>query len=231
MKYLLLFVTILFVNSIIAQDGCSPYYPLKKGVEYDMESYDTKGKLQSKSVNKIIDSKEIANGMEATISSEVMDKKDKPINNAEFTFKCQNGVFSVDMQSFLDQSQMSAYEGMDVKVDAEYLDIPGNLEKGQKLKDGYIKLTMGNGGATLMTMTVNITNRMVEGKESITTPAGTFDCSIISYDVESVMGAMMPIKIKASSKEWYSEGVGMVRSESYRKGKLQGYTLLTRMVK
>ena len=75
-----------------------------------------------------------------------------------------------------------------------------------------------------MKMTVNIMNRKVEGKESVTTSAGTFDCFVISYDHESKMG----IKIRGSAKQWYSEGVGMVKQENYnKKGKLMGSSLHT----
>jgi hypothetical protein len=36
------------------------------------------------------------------------------------------------------------------------------------------------------------------------------------------------VKTEASSKEWYAEGVGLVKSEIYnKKGKLMGYSELT----
>ena len=38
------------------------------------------------------------------------------------------------------------------------------------------------------------------------------------------------VKIEGSSTEWYSEGIGMVRSESFNaKGKLTGYSVLTKL--
>jgi len=41
----------------------------------------------------------------------------------------------------------------------------------------------------------------------------------------------MVVKIEATSKEWYAENVGIVRSESYnKKGKLTGYDVLTKLV-
>ena len=42
----------------------------------------------------------------------------------------------------------------------------------------------------------------------------------------------MIMNIEGSSKEWYAEGVGVVRSESYNKnGKLTGYSELTKFEK
>jgi hypothetical protein len=75
-----------------------------------------------------------------------------------------------------------------------------------------------------MKMSVNTTNRQVEGRETVTTPAGTYDCVVISWDHESKMG----IKVSGSAKQWLAEGVGMVKQENYnKKGKLAGYMELT----
>ena len=75
-----------------------------------------------------------------------------------------------------------------------------------------------------MNISVDMLNRKVDKKESITTPAGTYDCFALSYDSEMKMGMKMNFKIK----EWISEGVGVVKSESYNKnGKLMGYSELT----
>lgn len=75
-----------------------------------------------------------------------------------------------------------------------------------------------------MTITVNIINRKVEGTEEITTPAGTFSCVKISYDV--VVKSIM--KISSKVIDWYAKDVGVVRSENYRSnGKLTGYSIMT----
>ena len=80
-----------------------------------------------------------------------------------------------------------------------------------------------------MTMTIKILNRKVESKESITTPAGTFSCFKITYDMESstkIMG--MNTNVKLSSIDYLAEGIGVVKTESYdKKGELSGYSLLT----
>jgi hypothetical protein len=79
-------------------------------------------------------------------------------------------------------------------------------------------------GGMKMNMTVDITNRKVNAKESITTPAGTFNCYAISSNSETKMGLKMMFEIK----EWVAEGMGVIKSETYNKnGKLMGYTELT----
>ena len=77
-----------------------------------------------------------------------------------------------------------------------------------------------------MSMDMDITNRKVEGKESVTTPAGTFECYKISYDMFSKMSIM---KMNFKNIEYLSENSGVVRTESYRSnGSLMSYTVLTK---
>jgi hypothetical protein len=71
-------------------------------------------------------------------------------------------------------------------------------------------------------------NRKVEAVENLTTPAGTFECYKISYDIAT----KMMVNVKAKATEWYSNGVGMVKSETYSTdGKLIGSNVLTALKK
>ena len=75
-----------------------------------------------------------------------------------------------------------------------------------------------------MNITMNISNRKVDAVESITTPAGTFECYKISYDV----AMKMMMNMKSKGVEWYAKGVGLVKNETYSSdGKLLGSNVLT----
>lgn len=54
-------------------------------------------------------------------------------------------------------------------------------DSGQQLKDA--SFTMEMTGPLPVTISSNITNRKVEALEKVTTPAGTFDCVKVSYDL------------------------------------------------
>jgi hypothetical protein len=72
-------------------------------------------------------------------------------------------------------------------------------------------------------MTINITNRKVVGIESVTVPAGTYNCYKITYDIETKLG----IKVSSSAIQWMNKGAGSVKTETYdKKGKLLGSTVL-----
>ena len=122
---------------------------------------------------------------------------------------------------------MEAYQEMDVDVDASDFEIPSmDVSAGTALKDGSLIVSIGEGSTTLFKMTVLITDRKVEANEERTTPAGTFQCLVLTQKIST----KMMIKVEGASKEWYAEEIGMVRSESYnKKGKLQGYSELTKL--
>jgi hypothetical protein len=80
-------------------------------------------------------------------------------------------------------------------------------------------------GGMAMNMIMDIVDRKVEAAESMTTPAGTFDCMKLTQTEKMDMGMM---KTTSSSKEWLAMGIGIVRQEHYNdKGELTGYMILT----
>lgn len=209
------------VTSASAQD-CKNALPFKEGAEFEMKSYNEKDKLQSSAKHKVLSKKQDGNAVESEVKSEVYDEKNKLIGANTYTIKCDNGVFMLDMKSMLNPEQMKGFEGMDVKVEADYLEMPAVLTPGTTLKDGKMVITIN--GPIPMTNTINIINRKVSGTETITTPAGTFECVKITYDVETKFG----FKVTSKVEEWYSPEAGTVLSKTYNsKGKLQGYTQLT----
>ena len=144
--------------------------------------------------------------------------------------KCENGTLFIDMRNYLNQDQMKAFSGYEMKIESTSLETPSNLSVGQQLKDGSFVMT-AEGSAMPMKMTVNITNRKVLAQETITTPAGTFTCYKISSDMAMQTQMGININTKFSSIEWITEKAGAVKTESYDKnGKLVGYTLLTKRI-
>ena len=213
------------VTTVKAQD-CKDALPFNEGAEFEMKTFNEKDKLQSSARHKVISKSGSGSSVESQIKSEAFDDKNKSIGTNAYTVKCDNGVFMVDMKMMMNPETMKGFEGMEVKVDADQLEIPSTLTPGTTLKDG--KLTMTINGPIPMNNHIHITNRKVEATESITTPAGTFDCVKMTYDVETKIG----FKITSKVEEWYAKGVGTVLSKTYNsKGKLQSYSQLTSMKK
>jgi hypothetical protein len=226
MKQLLLIAVFCYssVAALIAQD-CPMYYPAKENTQMEYKQYDKKGGLSGSSVQKITGIKKSAGSTEVAISSESFDAKGKSLGTANLKARCEGGVFFIDMSNYLNQQSTDAYKDMEMSVEGGSLEMPSGMKAGDALKDGDLKMSFSSGGMTVMNMSVSITNRKVEAVENLTTPAGTFECYKISYDIAT---KMMGINVKMKGIEWYAKNVGMVKSETYNKdAKLQGSTVLS----
>lgn len=99
------------------------------------------------------------------------------------------------------------------------ISIPASMKVGDDYGSGTFELPNANSSNKS-----TIHYRKVVGQETITTPAGTFDCLILEQLAETkVLGT----KQQAISKTWYAKGVGDVKTEVYStKGKLRSSVVL-----
>lgn len=226
MKTILFFITtsILLSGNLLAQN-CESYYLTKSGSSMTLKQFNAKGKYQGSSKSTILDTKPLAAGMEMTVKAESADEKDKPLSSTTFNVKCENNEVFIDMRNFVPSDQMAAYKDMELKISGDLIELPSDLSAGQSLKDGHMTMEMWSGEMKVMTMKFDITNRQVEAIEDKTTPAGTFSCARISYDID--MKVMFNVHLHVV--DWVAKNVGTVRSESYNKEKLQGYSELSEL--
>jgi hypothetical protein len=198
------------------------FFPSKEGSEIELTSYDAKNKVTGTTRQKTLGKETLANGYKVKFESESFDKKGKSLSKGQYSVKCENGTFYIDMSSMM--SGDKGYKEGDVDIKSDDLDMPANLAVGQTLKDGKLTMTMKNTAMKMMDMTMEIKNRKVEAIETITTPAGTFEC----YKIPSEVSTKMMFAMQSKSVQWFAKDIGAVKSESYDKnGKLAGTTLLT----
>ena len=119
---------------------------------------------------------------------------------------------------------------MEYDISGTNLDLPNDLGVGQTLPDANMEMNISMSGINL-TMNIITKDRTVEAEENITTPAGSFDCYVISYtsQMQMSMGGMNQV---STGKQWIAEGVGMVKNEDYnKKGKITSSSVLTAFTK
>lgn len=207
---------------ILAQD-CPLYYPDALNSQLEYKQYDKKGKLTGSNIQKITDFKKTGNGYEVRVDAESFDDKGKSLGTMQLAARCEAGIFYIDMKNLLGAQTMESYKDMTMKIEGGNLEMPATMKAGDILKSGDMKIAFSNEGMTILNMTINVTNRKVEAVESVTTPAGTFECYKISYDVAT----KMMINVKSKATDWYSKGVGLVKSETYSNdGKLLSSNVL-----
>jgi hypothetical protein len=233
MKTLLTTLSILLSLTIFSQN-CDEILPLNEGTQWSYQSFDKKGKLSSTATQKIVATSESGGTVTASIKQELVDDKEKPINTSEYDVSCDGNQINISIEKMMNEEMMASFKGMEVKVDADQLDYYSNPTVGQNLKDATMVIDVATSGTetamgmSMLKMTVNITNRKVEAKETVTTAAGTFECYKITYDIEM----KTIVKVQAKAVEWFCPGVGMVKQESYNKnGKFTGSSELSELIK
>ena len=218
--YLTAIFLMLFLG-VKSQSNCSTYYPFKTGVEFEITYYDKKGN-NSGVANHIV--KDVTNNV-ANISTAMSDEKGKALSEIDYSVECKDNGVSIDFKSLVSGDILNQYKDMEITMDGTNLNIPNSLSVGDQLPDAALNMEI-EVTPIKMKMSINIVDRKVVGNESITTSAGTFNCVVITYTTEMKMG----IKKRISSKQWISEGIGMVKSEDYnKKGKLISYSELTKL--
>lgn len=213
----------------VALAQCDKIFDYREGTSWEWSYFDKKGKFSSKTIQKVEKYKDLSNGFAVTLSVVRSDDKGEQMPAQSLDMTCEDGTIYFDMKKFIPADYLNdSEEGMTVDIQGENLEMPVSMKTGDVLKDASVTMKIGSGDSPVnVNMTVSIYNRKVEGEEVITTPAGEFDCSIITQTIKT----KTIVSMEMDSKEWYTPGVGMIKSESYRKGKMMGYSLLTNFKK
>lgn len=228
-KTLLFSILALLVASMVHSQSCNSFFPTAKGTVMEYINYD-KGVKTSATLNEITDVQIQGETTLITISSvtQAAEKgKDEEVTiEHDYTYECSGDVIKIDMKSFLDLSQ---YKDMEMSVNANNLGYPAQLSVGQTLENANVIAVISNAGMKIATLSVDITERKVVAQESITVKGGTFECYKITQNTNSKFGM---IKVAGTSAEWVSQGIGVVKSESYnKKGAVTTSTELKSIVK
>ncbi|UZR92629.1 TapB family protein [Chondrinema litorale] len=234
-QLLILFIGFLAISFNLNAQSCNPFFNYTEGTMVELTHYNAKGKEETtqKMIIKSVSSTGSGQAMIADIT--ISDKKDKEVYANEVELACENGVFKMDMSSFIPPTaQATGMEDVKIVFEGDYMSFPSSLSVGSSLDDVNFVMKMESENPALAAVmgkgtSTSITNRKVVSKESLTTPAGTFDCYKITYDsrIETQIMGLKKV-FETSTVEWISEGAGIVKTESYdKKGKLDYYTELT----
>lgn len=207
----------LFVALCMASLHCfgqCNYYYLQNNKIITMGTYDRKGNPTGKCVYKISGMTKAGATTTANVQSEVFDKKEKIIGGGKGTMQCRDGRLMMDMQMTMNPQQMQQMKEVKVGGKGAYLEYPVSLKEGQTLDDANFDMDMKMESGMEGRISLNITNRIVQGKENVTTPAGSWEAYKITYNSKTIMymGIAMPINIQMT--EWFVPDFGVIKSES-----------------
>ena len=101
--------------------------------------------------------------------------------------------------------------------------LPADMQPGDILPDAG-----GTASVKVASIAVTVTDRKVLSRESLTTPAGTFDCIVVQE--HKVEKGTLRNRI-TTARTWYARGIGMVRHDTYdRNLKLETSEVLVKIV-
>ena len=227
------FLTILsfcLLSAISNAQDCQTFLFMTANAEIQMTIYDKKGNASGIQTWKISDVKKDGSGYSSTINSVFTDEKGKEIAKGMGLYKCNGGMLQADMKMAM--PQQSQMQSSDVKLSNSYLEYPYTVSVGQTLNDAQMEMDVDMNTGMKSNISFKETNRKVDSKESITTPAGTWDAYLISYtgNMRTKMGPI-GIPFNFTAKEWFVPGIGVVKTETYAKGKLAGTSMITSIKK
>ena len=200
--------------SLIAQD-CSKFYYMQDNKTIEITISNKKGNVVGKNIYAVSNVTGNGTTRTATLQSEFFDAKGKSINKAVNNIKCQNGVMMMDMKMLIPSAQQEQINPSTAKADDVYLEYPAGMKVGDNLKDGQFKMDFENSSGLKSSIEISITERTVEGQETVTTTAGTWNCFKISANnkmTTRIAGIGIPIKMTVT--EWFAPGFGVVKTES-----------------
>jgi hypothetical protein len=222
MKNLFLFLIFaISIQNLAAQEDCSVFFPFEKGKQLVYNHYDGDGNLVNTSEVSVLMIRDAPDSsIEAEISSVVRDNEGVEDFTGEYVISCKEGALNMDITSTLSPAMIKPFQGMELTLKGDYVSLPNELEVGQNLPSAITNVSAGKDGVQVVSMDIRVTRREVEGKNEITTPAGTFS----SYKVTQTTSVEMMITKSFDITEYYAVGVGLVRSETRnRGGELVGY--------
>lgn len=159
-------------------------------------------------------------------TSHILNHKNKPYygdDPAELSASITGGAVTVDVaESVAAVLRTMLPSGTRIKSSGGESALPSDMAPGDVLPDVHASVK-----ALGLTMKITVTERVVLRYETISTPAGTFDCVVIrERKVEKGMGRNR----HTIADTWYSRGIGMVRHDTYSpKLELQTSELLSSM--
>lgn len=213
MKKIISVILVLASFSSFSQK-CGDYYYLQNNKTIEMTITNKKGKDAGKLVYVISNVSNKGSATTATINSEMFDKNGKSISKATNNVQCEGGVLMMDMKMFIPSAQQEQMTDVSATGTTSYLEYPPNMKEGDALKDASFAMDFKSKAGLDGHITMEMKNRKVEGKESVTTPAGTWDCYKISYHSKMIFKMGIGIPMNSDVTEWYAPGFGVVKSES-----------------
>ena len=232
-KMLLAIVALLACHTMQAQ-----YFCTTQGTELHYVNYDEAGQSLSNETVTVYNVVKNASGESAQYLAKIVTNKTK--NNTSYTLynwnydgnvtTCQEDLMygpyiksDSDPAKYDSKARQAMAEELKLKGDNSFT-IKKHASAGESIPDRTYSLI-----SNMLKNEINISGAAYMGEEKVSTTAGKFDCIKISY-LKRTKIVLKTETVRVT--EWYAEGIGLVKSESYNTtGEPDGKTILVKIVK
>lgn len=232
-KMLFAIVALLACHTMQAQ-----YFCTTQGTELHYVNYDEAGQSLSNETVTVYNVVKNASGESAQYLAKIVTNKTK--NNTSYTLynwnydgnvtTCQEDLMygpyiksDSDPAKYDSKARQAMAEELKLKGDNSFT-IKKHASAGESIPDRTYSLIFN-----MLKNEINISGAAYMGEEKVSTTAGKFDCIKISY-LKRTKIVLKTETVRVT--EWYAEGIGLVKSESYNtKGEPDGKTILVKIVK
>ena len=225
-KMLLAIVALLACHTMQAQ-----YFCTTQGTELHYVNYDEAGQSLSNETVTVYNVVKNASGESAQYLAKIVTNKTK--NNTSYTLynwnydgnvtTCQEDLMYGPYIKYDSKARQAMAEELKLKGDNSFT-IKKHASAGESIPDRTYSLIFN-----MLKNEINISGAAYMGEEKVSTTAGKFDCIKISY-LKRTKIVLKTETVRVT--EWYAEGIGLVKSESYNtKGEPDGKTILVKIVK
>ena len=232
-KMLLVIVALLACHTMQAQ-----YFCTTQGTELHYVNYDEAGQSLSNETVTVYNVVKNASGESAQYLAKIVTNKTK--NNTSYTLynwnydgnvtTCQEDLMygpyiksDSDPAKYDSKARQAMAEELKLKGDNSFT-IKKHASAGESIPDRTYSLIFN-----MLKNEINISGAAYMGEEKVSTTAGKFDCIKISY-LKRTKIVLKTETVRVT--EWYAEGIGLVKSESYNtKGEPDGKTILVKIMK
>ena len=218
MRTIKLVTVVALTLACVAAQGQNTFFPTKAGMILLYAHQDDKGKVDSYTRHTFKNVEGSGSNLTISYVVEAFDKNMKPQGSEiPCTVVIKDDVVILDMnEMFVDQQKVSDIK---VEITGAPMELPGNLQPGQSLKDANMTMTMEMGIIKMRT-DIKVTDIKCEAIEDVTVQAGTFTCHKVT---QTVTTTVMRRDLVGTTVTWYAPNIGTVKSETYNnKNKLTG---------
>ena len=208
-------VLIFMVHAAAAVQGQEPFFPSKAGIVLQYEDRDASGKLLSSTTDSLSTfSGDFTKGYATMVSTE-SNQDGKTMAPTGIQFRFVDGEVITDITATMEEGAVLDQ----TTVSGECRGIPADISEGMELPEYSAEVKL-----MFVKVKVSSKDRKVSGRETVTVPAGTFDCFVVE---EQMTVKSMFLSEKSSMKTWYARGIGVVKEETWDKKKLVSVSELT----